>query len=357
MFLYCVPPFYTLIAIFIFLAYPSPPSLTSSPTNRLSCLRLNANTFMAVSPSPDRYPPHALSASRVSPSARPPRTAPPNNARRKSKTPTQGTWTTAFILSNQRKWQNISRSIPTNIQPKGFNKGGFSNVSYTSADLNCLWTYGKCTMPNLTRLPPDVSSMPEPKTTGYSFDNCPNCSHNAFYDFLQQNSQKATIFFFGSKAMDWPLDGHEICFHTWSHRYMTSFQSQDVFAELWYTVCAPSTAPLHRAPTLTSCPPTDESDRARHRRHAQLLEAKPHRDRLGILALILVLLPCAMPLPLFGDVDDRISAIANTLKLQTIIWKYDSNDWRAGTGGVTPADVDSSYTSFIGNVASATFNN
>lgn len=70
------------------------------------------------------------------------------------------------------------------------------------------------------------------------------------------------MFYVGSNVMNWPLeaqrglaDGHEICVReslsnlwhgapakyilfidTWSHRYMTAFQSQDAFAELWYTV-------------------------------------------------------------------------------------------------------------------------
>ncbi|KAA1478552.1 glycoside hydrolase/deacetylase [Dentipellis sp. KUC8613] len=167
-------------------------------------------------------------------------------------------------------------------------------------------------MPKLAGLAPDVSSIPEPKTMGYGFDDGPNCSHNAFYDFLQQNNQKATMFFIGSNVMQRALtDGHEICVHTWSHCYMTSFQSQDAFAELWYTMKA--------IKLITGVTPT-----------------------------------CWRP-P-FGDVDDRIRAIANALNLQTIIWKYDSNNWRAGTGGVTPADVDANYTSFISNVASGTFN-
>lgn len=53
---------------------------------------------------------------------------------------------------------------------------------------------------------------------GYGFDDGPNCSHNAFYDFLEENNQKATMFFIGSNVLDWPLeaqraltDGHEIC--------------------------------------------------------------------------------------------------------------------------------------------------
>ena len=60
--------------------------------------------------------------------------------------------------------------------------------------------------------------MPEPMTVGYGFDDGPNCSHNAFYDFLEQNQQKATMYYIGSNVLDWSLeaqralaDGHEIC--------------------------------------------------------------------------------------------------------------------------------------------------
>ena len=53
---------------------------------------------------------------------------------------------------------------------------------------------------------------------GYSFDDGPNCSNNAFYDYLLSQNQKATMFYIGSNVMDWPLqaqrglaDEHEIC--------------------------------------------------------------------------------------------------------------------------------------------------
>ncbi len=59
--------------------------------------------------------------------------------------------------------------------------------------------------------------------------------------------------------------------------------------------------------------------------------------------------------PPFGDVDDRIRAIANALGLQTIIWKYDSNDWKAGTGNITTETVDANYQALINNMTSGTF--
>jgi len=59
--------------------------------------------------------------------------------------------------------------------------------------------------------------------------------------------------------------------------------------------------------------------------------------------------------PPFGDVDDRARWIANALGLRTIIWKFDSNDWRAGTGNVTAADVDANYESLIARAQNGTF--
>jgi hypothetical protein len=41
--------------------------------------------------------------------------------------------------------------------------------------------------------------------------------------------------------------------------------------------------------------------------------------------------------------------------LQTIIWKYDSNDWRAVAGNYSPANVDASYQLFINNLTEGTF--
>ena len=43
--------------------------------------------------------------------------------------------------------------------------------------------------------------------------------------------------------------------------------------------------------------------------------------------------------------------------MRTIIWQYDSNDWRAGTGNITQATVDGNYQSLINMASSGTFNN
>ncbi|KAI9432262.1 hypothetical protein H4582DRAFT_1997164, partial [Lactarius indigo] len=119
----------------------------------------------------------------------------------------------------QELWAKISPRIPTNIQPKGQPDGSTTNATYDSVnDPACWWTIRQCTMPKLAGLSPDVTSLPEPKTMGYWFDDGPNCTHNAFYNFLASKKQKATMFYIGSNVLDWPLeaqraiaDEHEIC--------------------------------------------------------------------------------------------------------------------------------------------------
>ncbi|KAF8656450.1 hypothetical protein AX16_002535 [Volvariella volvacea WC 439] len=194
-------------------------------------------------------------------------------------------WQPAVILSNdtnaQAKWDQIKGNVPTNISVKSVPGNSTNNTStYDPSDPDCWWTYRGCTTPKLPGLPLDVATVPEPGTLGYGFDDGPNCSHNAFYDYLQEQNQKATMFFIGSNVLDWPLeaqrafvDGHEICVHTWSHKYMTSLPSETVFAELYY--------------------------------------------------------------------------IAAGLDLRTVMWKEDSDDWRANIGNITAADVDKKYQALI----------
>ena len=80
------------------------------------------------------------------------------------------------------------------------------------------WTATQCTQPKHAGIPHDLTKIPEPRTLGYTFDDGPNCSHNAFYDYLASQNQKATMFYIGSNVIDWPLeaqralaDGHQIC--------------------------------------------------------------------------------------------------------------------------------------------------
>lgn len=100
-------------------------------------------------------------------------------------------------------------------------KDASGNLDLTGYDANsdpdCWWSASTCTTPKLSDVNPDIDRCPEPETWGLSYDDGPNCSHNAFYDFLQQKSLKASMFYIGSNVIDWPYgamrgvaDGHHI---------------------------------------------------------------------------------------------------------------------------------------------------
>ncbi|KAF8995539.1 carbohydrate esterase family 4 protein [Cyathus striatus] len=231
-------------------------------------------------------------------------------------------WSPATILPNdtaaRSRWDSISNNIPTNIPLKGTANGDYENdaQSYDSADPDCWWTVSQCISPKLSGLPPDIADVLEPNTLGYSFDDGPSCSHDRLYGYLDNQHQKATMFFIGSNVISWPLqtqrafsDGHEICLHTWSHSYMTALSSEVAFAELYYSTYYGMTIKLVAGVTPTCWRPP------------------------------------------YGDVDDRIRAIANQLGLRTILWNYDSNDW---TDNVD--DVDQNYEKIIEDAEQGKFN-
>lgn len=132
------------------------------------------------------------------------------------------------------------------------------------------------------------------------------------YDFLAAHKQTATLFYIGSNVLSFPEaavralnDGNIICVHTWSHPPMTTLSSNAVVAELYWTI-------------------------------------KLLKEVLGITP------KCWRP-P-YGDVDDRVRAIAWQMGLQTIVWDRDTNDWdMPGTGGgnLSPNVVDGYFESWI----------
>ncbi|SCV66903.1 BQ2448_5549 [Microbotryum intermedium] len=233
-------------------------------------------------------------------------------------------WTTADLQhagvtdSAKNLFATISANLPP-IAPRGTSDGDWSNVNYSTAeDPACWWTSTQCTTPKLSGLPPDITHCEQPAALGYTLDDGPNCSHNAYYDYLKDQKQKATLFYVGSNVMDWPLqaqrglvDGHEICAHSWSHRYMTSLSNEQAFAEIYYS-------------------------------------KKIIKDVLGITVL------CFRP-P-FGDTDNRIRVITHALGMRTVFllfrWSYDTVDWQVEQLG--NAAIDKNYETLISKATAQT---
>ena len=220
-------------------------------------------------------------------------------------------------------WAKIksSNTIPSNVEQKQGVKHHMaiskheSHQYSDSADPDCWWSATMCTKPKIN-MTEDITFCPEPQTWGLTFDDGPDCGHNEFYDFLQSKNLRATMFYIGSNVLNYPLqaqraitDGHEVCVHTWSHHYMTTLDDEQVFAELYYTT--------------------------------RIL-----KDVLGVTVR------CWRP-P-FGDVDDRVRAIADQLGLRTIIWSRDTDDWNVEPDGdASKEKINSNYESIINKDANS----
>ncbi|WFD40789.1 uncharacterized protein MJAP1_003778 [Malassezia japonica] len=221
----------------------------------------------------------------------------------------------------QKVWQDIQSSgiIPSDVQVKMDSNGQHMDINMGSYDRqqdpDCWWSATACKQPKHQGLVADIYTCPEPSTWGLTFDDGPNCTHNAFYDFLSQNKLKATMFYIGSNVVNWPyqaqrglVDGHDICVHTWSHRYMTTLSNEQVFAELYYT-------------------------------------ARVIKKVIGVTP------SCWRP-P-YGDTDDRVRAIAYGLGLRTILWQEDTNDWNIQpSGDQTTQQIDQNYQNIINKASS-----
>ncbi|KAF7731957.1 hypothetical protein EC973_007062 [Apophysomyces ossiformis] len=188
-------------------------------------------------------------------------------------------------------------------------------------DQACWWSATGCTAPKLKYLPEDIVRCPRAGDWGLTFDDGPlnpkskNMSdayaEPRLYDYLAaHHNQKATLFFVGSNVATFPEaakraleSGHELCLHTWSHTPMTTKTNEQVIAELYWNLRA-----IKEATGVTS--------------------------------------RCWRP-P-YGDVDDRVRAIAHQMGLRTILWNKDSQDWQLnGEGKMSPETIDGYFTKWI----------
>jgi hypothetical protein len=145
---------------------------------------------------------------------------------------------------------NASGLIPSSVAIKGTPPSSYQGDNIQqgynyNVDADCWWTSTGCDKPKHPGLLNDITTCDEPHTWGYTFDDGPSCTHNALYDFWKANNQKVSLMYIGSNVMSYPLqaqrglmDGHHVCVHTWSHQYTTSLTTNQVFAELYYTIKA-----------------------------------------------------------------------------------------------------------------------
>lgn len=122
--------------------------------------------------------------------------------------------------------------------------------------------------------------------------------------------------------------GHQISIHTWSHHPLTTLTNEEIVAELGWTQKVIKDV-IGVAPNVCAFSPR-EPERS--------LTQNDHKT---------------MRAP-FGDVDNRVRAIANQMGLTNIIWSstrdgrnFDTEDWKIGAGTVTAPQVFQRFESFM----------
>ncbi|KAG0228324.1 chitin deacetylase [Actinomortierella wolfii] len=161
----------------------------------------------------------------------------------------------------------------------------------------CWWTCGGCVAKD------DIETCPQEKAWGLTYDDGPSEDTARLLTKLKKANVTATFFIVGSRVLEYPellkrevAEGHHIALHTWSHQGMTSLTNEEIVAEIkWaeqivYDVTG--------------------------------LKAKYWR-------------------PPYGDVDNRVRAIARQLGYKTVIWtkEWDSNDWQLPDKTITTKQV------------------
>ncbi|RDX56198.1 hypothetical protein OH76DRAFT_1338011 [Lentinus brumalis] len=191
--------------------------------------------------------------------------------------------------------------------------GGCAANPQAAADTSrCWWTCGGCPGPN------DVVSCPDKMTWGLTYDDGPALYTGELLSYLDQQNLKATFFVVGSRAISYPallqeeyMAQHQIAVHTWSHPEMTTLTNDQVIAELGWS-------------------------------------RKIIKDVLGVTPTYWR--------PPYGDVDNRVRAIATAMGLQTSIWTrisptatFDTGDFNIAGGTTNAEQVLNNWHSIVNN--------
>jgi peptidoglycan/xylan/chitin deacetylase (PgdA/CDA1 family) len=184
-------------------------------------------------------------------------------------------------------------------------KGDCGTPEAEGPDGRCWWTCRGCTRAT------DITECPDKLTWGLSFDDGPSEFTPMLLEYLNRAKLTTTWFVVGSRVVSRPdivvaeyMSGHQLSLHSWSHAALTSLSNEQVVAELGWT-------------------------------------AKAIKDVVGVT-------PNTFRPP-YGDIDDRVRAIALQMGFTPVMWSayedvaFDTDDWNIPGGGATG---QSSFTHF-----------
>ncbi|KIM22204.1 carbohydrate esterase family 4 protein [Serendipita vermifera MAFF 305830] len=194
---------------------------------------------------------------------------------------------------------------------------------------NCWWTCGGCLRDT------DVTQCKDQWDWGHNYDDGPGFYTNKLLTYLNSLPSvgnvpagvapgvKATFYVVGARVVSRPeilvyeyMNNHEISIHTWSHSALTTLTNEQIVAELGWT-------------------------------------RKAIRDVIGVTPLSFR--------PPYGDMDDRVRAIALAMGMRPVIWtssmvgvapggsaiQWDSQDWRVHAGTVQPVPNQATFQSVL----------
>ncbi|PVF94580.1 hypothetical protein CPB86DRAFT_817863 [Serendipita vermifera] len=174
------------------------------------------------------------------------------------------------------------------------------------SDGRCWWTCGGCVRET------DIVNCQDKERWAITFDDGPSEYTPKLLTYLQSIDTLATFYVVGSRVISHPemvqtqlMMGHELSIHTWSHRALTTLTNEQIVAELGW--CRKAIKDVTGVAPLTFRPP-------------------------------------------FGDIDDRVRAIALAMNLTPVIWtevdathKVDTEDFLVPGGIKKAADTISQF--------------
>lgn len=175
----------------------------------------------------------------------------------------------------------------------------------TQTKTNCDYGCDKCTKAG------DVTTCTVANSWGITYDDGPSEHTPVLLDALKANNIKATFCVLGARVIDYPAtllraynEGHQICIHSWNHWSMTSMTAAQMLAELEYT-------------------------------------------RLAIYEVIGVS-PTYFRPP-YGEMDDRVRAVAAAMGLKPLLWNQDTDDFAE----LLNTNIVGNYTLWADNLSKA----
>ncbi|PAV21833.1 glycoside hydrolase deacetylase [Pyrrhoderma noxium] len=210
--------------------------------------------------------------------------------------------------------QNSGISIPT-FSPTNDSGACSANAEAAADSSRCWWTCGGCTRDT------DITTCPDKLTWGLTYDDGPAFYTPNLLQYLDEQQLKTTFFTIGSRVLENPatlqteyMTGHQIGVHTWSHPPLTTLSTEEIIAEFGWT-------------------------------------KKIIKDVIGLT-------PNTFRPP-YGDIDDRVRAIAAAMGLTPVMWTrlsavatFDTQDFDINGGAVSSSQVISNFNQIMGNATS-----